>query len=192
VNPFSESAVNGLGTEVSAKVNTLVYGANIGVAFPFALGKRRLRIKPSFAWINYEVEATGTVVDAICNPPNRCTDTTSPFGVMREGNLRDTTLTAGDSRRFNGIGPGLDIEVDTGRFGPIGTSLFLGGRAYRILGNRKINFGAAASFPPLPPAPPAVNPIPAADSAARFGVKVDPWMFRAHVGIRFMWLGSPN
>ena len=34
--------------------------------------------------------------------------------------LRETILTASDSQRFNGIGPGLDVEMDTGRFGPLG------------------------------------------------------------------------
>jgi hypothetical protein len=190
VTAFGENSANGEGTKVTGQVGTLVFGANMGVAFPFQLAGRQLRIKPSVAWISYEVEATGLVVDATCNPPNRCTDTTSPTGLVREGNLRETTLTGQGSQRFNGVGAGVDLEVDTGRFGPIGTSLFLGGRFYSILGDRSIDFGAAASYPPLPAAPPATEPIPAADSAARFQVEVNPWLYRAHVGIRFEWLGS--
>ena len=54
--------------------------------------------------------------------------------------------------------------------------------------------GVEESFPPLSVDPccgvPAPAPIPPADSAARFHVEVDPWLFRAHVGIRLQWLGS--
>jgi len=176
--PFTALGANGKGTRTSAKVDTLVFGVSLGVAFPLQIGERQLRIKPSVGWINYKVEAQGLVVDAECDPEIRCTDVrTNP------GFLRETILTGGDSQRFNGIGPGLDIEMDAGRHGPLGISLFMGGRAYAVVGDRTISFGDEKTF---------TDQIsdPGTDRAvAQFEVKVDPWIFRAHLGIRFHWLG---
>jgi hypothetical protein len=187
---FGEDEGNGMGTRTSTRVDTLVYGASLGVAFPLKVGKRQLRIKPSIGWIHYKVEAEAYVVDAACDPTDRCTDIRTPNlspppdVLVSPGFLRETILTANDSQRFNGIGPGLDVEMDTGRYGPLGVSLFMGGRAYAIVGDRTISFGADESF---------TDQIsdPGTDVAfGRFKVEVDPWMFRAHVGIRFYWLGS--
>jgi hypothetical protein len=191
---FGQDSVNGAGSRTSAQIGTLVFGASLGVAFPLQVGNRQLRIKPSVGWINYKVEVEGLVVDAACDPANRCTDVTGIIGLPPDpGFLRETILTASDSQRFNGIGPGLDVEMDTGQFGPIGSSLFLGARAYRILGNRTISFGteknwSAQNSDPLDPFQRIVFG-PETDVGA-FEVEVDPWIFRAHVGIRFQWLGS--
>jgi hypothetical protein len=116
------------------------------------------------------------VVDATCGDVETaiCTSDT----------LREVTLSASDSQRFNGIGPGLDVEMDTGRYGPLGVSLFLGARAYAIVDDRTISFGTEETF---------TDQIsdPGTDRAtAQFEVEVDPWIFRGHVGIRFHWLGN--
>ena len=72
------------------------------------------------------------------------------------------------------------VEVDTGRFGPIGSALFLGARAYAVLGERTISFGTTQTFSDA-----LGNDV----ETANFEVTVDPWLYRAHVGIRFQWLG---
>ncbi len=185
--PFGETSLNGQGTRTSAKIDTLVFGASMGVAFPFKFRGREFRIKPSVAWINYKVNATGLVVDGECglfpdltDPSrlvSRCTNITFPA----PGSVRETVLEATASQHFNGIGPGLDIEMDTGRYGPLGVSLFLGARAYAILGDRDFVFGDTESFD---------DQLGMDTAVGVFGVEVDPWMYRAHVGIRFQWLGS--
>ena len=193
---FSDTAANGVGSSTSAQIDTLVFGASLGVAFPLKVGKRQLRIKPSVGWIHYKVETNGLVVDAACDtfdtpmgPENRCTDVTLVPGDPPEpGFLRETILTASKSRRFNGIGPGLDIEMDTGRYGPLGVSLFMGARAYAVLGDRTISFGATESFTDQISDPNSEGKTDVA--VGRFEVKVDPWIYRGHVGIRFRWLGS--
>jgi hypothetical protein len=192
-DPFDESGLNGEGSKTSAQVDTLVYGASLGVAFPVRVGKRQLRIKPSVGWIHYKIEAEALVVDAACNPVDRCTDVSGtelnpkppPFFIptVDTGFLRERTLTASGSQRFNGIGPGLDVELDTGRFGPLGVSLFMGGRAYAIVDDRTISFSATASYN---------DQLGTDDATALFEAKVDPWMFRAHVGIRFHYLGNQD
>ena len=184
--PYSEDAANGQGSVTTANIDTLIWGANVGLSFPVRIGKRQLRIKPSFAWLNYKVDADGKVQDAMCIPgsgnsgtANVCTDNLS--NANPEGNLREVILTASDSKRFNGIGPGLDVELDTGRFGWLGVSLFLGGRAYYILDDRKISFGTAEPYA-------GTNDV----GVASFEVEVDRWIYRAHLGIRFHWLGNQN
>ncbi len=187
---FGEDEANGMGTRTSARVDSLVFGASLGVAFPVQFGKRQIRIKPSVGWIHYKVEAEALLVDAACDPEDRCTDIRTPNRppppnfLKTPGFLRETILTGSGSQRFNGIGPGLDVEMDTGQFGPIGSSLFLGARAYRILGDRTISFGTDEEFTD------AISDPGRDVAVGRFKVKVDPWMFRGHLGIRFYWLGS--
>ena len=185
--PFGEGEANGQGTRTTATIDTLVYGALLGLAFPLKIGSREIRIKPSFAWMSYKVNGEGTVVNATCDVDpsdptsmDQCTDITRPGPTTIPGLLRETTLRASASQRFNGIGPGLDIEMDTGQFGPIGSSLFVGGRAYAVLGDRAFAFGTSESFD---------DPFGMDTAAAAFAIEVDPWIFRAHAGIRFQWLG---
>jgi hypothetical protein len=200
---FGEDGANGQGTSTTAKVGSLAFGASLGVAFPFQVRKRQLRIKPSVGWINYEVEAEGFVVDAACNPASRCNDVTTPnpspppANLLNHGYLRETILTASDSQRFNGIGPGLDIEMDAGRFGPLGVSLFLGGGAYYIVGDRTLSFRAEKELFDQPRHNDVDDNDPSTDivfppgkGVGEFEVEVDPWMYRAHVGIRIQWLGG--
>lgn len=191
VNPrphqFGEDAANGQGSVVTTSYDTLSFGANLGVAFPVQAGDRQLRIKPSFGWLSYEVEASGRIVDAACNPTNRCTPTQpNPGGPILPGTLRETILTANDTKRFNAIGPGLDVEMDTGRYGPLGTSIFLGGRFYRTLGDREIRLTTTQVYPndDLPLAGQAVS--------ARWDAEFGAWVYRVGVGLRVEWLGPQN
>jgi hypothetical protein len=179
-NPFGETLANGQGSQVTSEVGLLVYGATLGAAFPFELAGRHLRFKPSASFIRYEVEAEGFVSDATCSPPNVCTDVYPP-GQVADGFLREVSLRGSGSKWFNGIGPGFDLEVDTGRFGPIGTALFLGARAYAVLGERTISFSASQAYDDV---------IGDDVATADYEVTVDPWLYRAHVGIRFQWLGG--
>jgi hypothetical protein len=184
VRKLDEDAANGVGTNTTATVETLVFGANLGVAFPVRIGKRQLRIKPSVAWINYEVSAEGLIVNAACAFPDGCARVYPP-GIPTIGHFlrQPEAISAKDSQRFNGIGPGLDIEMDAARYGPLGASIFLGMRAYYIVGDRTMDFGTSQFY----------NDRLGTDVAvARFNVEVDPWLFRAHVGIRIHWLGSRN
>ena len=184
---YGQDVANGQGSVVTTTYDTLSYGADLGVAFPVDAGERHLRIKPSFGWLSYEVEVSGRVVDATCNPTNQCTPVQqNPGGPILPGSFRQTILTAHDTKRFNAIGPGLDVEVDTGHYGPLGTSLFLGGHAYYTLGNREIQITDTQVYPQdgLPLAGQAVS--------ARWDAEFKPWIFRVGVGLRVQWLGPQN
>jgi hypothetical protein len=97
---------------------------------------------------------------------------------------RETALLGSDSQVYNAIGPGLELEMDVIRSrGWLGVSLFMGARAYRTLGDRSIEFGATQSY----------SDILGNDVAfANWEVEINPWIYRAHVGIRFQWLGLPD
>jgi hypothetical protein len=177
--PFGEDVVLGQGSETVAQLDSPIYGAYAGIAFPFELYGRQLRVKPSFAWIRYRVDVEGLVVDAECQPQplfggTQC-NTELPNGFLREIRLQGS-----GSATFDGIGPGLDIELDTGRAGPVGTSLFLGARAYHILGDRKIEFGDSQSFD---------DQLGTDETRARWSFEADAWMYRVGIGMRFQWLG---
>lgn len=180
--PFGEDAANGQGSVVTTDYDTLSYGANLGFAFPFRVGDRQLRIKPSFGWLSYEAEVSGELVNATCDPPDRCTDVLN----QGPGSLRETILTGSGSQRFHAIGPGLDVEMDTGRFGPIGTAIFIGGRAYRTLGDRTVTVTTTEVY--------GDDGLPLANQAvsARWEVDFEPWVYRLGVGLRIQWLGSAH
>jgi hypothetical protein len=182
---FDEGAANGKGSRTSAQIDSLAFSANLGVAFPFQFRMRQMRIKPSIGWINYKVDANGFVSDAACNPSNQCTDSLLEIPplppIVVPGFLREVNLKGNGSEVFNGIGPALDLDMDVGRYGPLGVSLLVGASAYKILGNRDIKFQASQSF----------NDELGNDVAtASFKVKVNPWLFRGNLGIRFQWLGA--
>jgi hypothetical protein len=190
--PFNEGVVLGQGSKTDATLGSPFYGAYAGIAFPFQVYGRQLRIKPAFAWMRYTVDVEGTVLDAECLdkppprpasvPPNLC-NTIVVQGVPVQGILREIQMTGSDTGTFNGIGPGLDIEMDTGVLGPLGTSIFLGGRAYRILGERTIEFDATESFPDQGPG------LSADQTRAQWSFEAAPWMYRVFVGFRVQWLG---
>jgi hypothetical protein len=187
ITHYGENSVKGQGSETVAEMDNLIYGAYAGISFPFEFNGRPLRVKPSVAWVRYGVDVRGLVVDAQCRPfppppftptTTRCNDTTFSTGFQREIRLEDSA-----SKTFNGVGPGIDIEMDTGQFGPIGSSLFMGARFYKILGNRKVELSDSGSFTDELSAP-GTDEV-----AAQWSFEVDEWMYRVGVGMRFQWLG---
>jgi hypothetical protein len=145
-----------------------------------------MRLKPSIGWIHYEVDAKGFLVDPDCNPAAACTNTYFTNGVLRQvGFLRESILSAKKSQEFDGFGPGLDLEMDVGRFGPIGTALFVGLHGYYLPGDRDIEFQTSQTYDDQ------LSPSAAVDvNSASWKLRVAPWIYRAGIGIRFHWLGS--
>lgn len=170
------AALNGKGSKVAATLQTLGYGAGIGVAFPFEFRGRRLWVKPSAGWTRWSVDLNGKVVQGLKNDPDPriIANVFSPF--VREVNLLKTV-----SQSFNGIGPGIDLELEAGRFGPIGVNVFAGGAAYRVIDDRDVAWSAVREL--------TGNDLPDDTATANFTYKVSPWMYRVGLGIRFQWLG---
>ena len=192
---YTQAAITGVGSQTSSTVDTWTWGAGMGLAFPFEFRGRQLRIKPSFGWFRYRVDVEGLVLVALKDDP--------PAGVG--ANVRDCVylpnvlaptsascsgirLEQSASQSFDGIGPGLELEMDAFRWGPIGASLFLAGAAYRVLGERKVEFSASAQYP-AQSTPGFPGGIPADSYVANWSFEVKPWIKRAGVGIRFHFLG---
>jgi hypothetical protein len=211
---YTESGILGQGGQTTAEIDPLVFGAAAGVAFPFELRGRPLRVKPSFGWIRYKIDVEGRMLKAQCapfttpkpvestacisfdvrGPPVPGDPSNNPDG--QHGLTREIVLGAQASQSFNGIGGGLDIEMDVWRVGQFGVSLFLGGRFYRTLGDRTVDLSAEAEFPEETREPSAIDPpfdgasLPANTFTAKWSFEVDPWMYRAGLGLRLHWLGS--
>lgn len=196
---FPEQSTLGQGSEVRGEVDTLVYGAHAGIAFPVELLGHRLRIKPSFAWIRYDIEFEGRFAKAECRRFNS-------FNFLdrrgcspsNDGFLREVTGQASDAETFDGIGPGLDVELDTGRVGPLGTSLFVAARVYRILGEREFEIdGPTQEFAFVDDVssesafgtPEETGALPGGTASSRFSFDIDPWVYRVGVGLRIHWVG---
>lgn len=180
---FGEDEANGQGGVTVAQIQPLVFGARAGFAVPLELRGRPLLIKPSVGWIRFWVEADGLLVDPTCNPTTICTNTYSAQNgqISNRGFTRESILKGGDTRDFDGIGGIIDLEMGTGRFGPIGTSLFLSAGAYYVLGDREIAFGANAFFD---------DQLGQDRHSATWKVRVAPVFYRAGAGFRLQWLGS--
>jgi len=179
--PFGEDDALGQGSELVATMDDVHYGMHAGVSFPLEIYGRPLRIKPGIAWLRYEVELEGLVVNADCRAilgRTECNDNLAP---PFTGFLRETRLPASSTETFDGLGPSLDIEMDTGRMGPLGTSIFLGARVYRILGDQDVELRSGpVAFD---------DQLGQDEAAARYRFEVDDWMYRIGIGLRFAWLG---
>lgn len=198
---FPSIALGGLGSQTASRFELLGYGAKLGVAFPFEIFGRRLWIKPSAGWIQYEMEVEGFLVhawkdDLTPPPPDPMTPLIQPqYGAF----LREVTLLGSGGATLQGIGPGGELEMEAGRFGPLGVNVFLEASAYRIaprifgsrLGDdRKVEFTAQSSLPlqfnRLTPPVSAFGP----DSyQATWSWEADRWLWRTGMGIRIQWLG---
>jgi hypothetical protein len=195
----------GIGSAVTSEVQTYSFGARGGLAFPFHFRERRLWLKPSFGWLRYDIDMEALIVAAIKDDPLVVSSGTGSFGP----GVREVTFDGSRSETFDGIGPGLELEMEAGRFGAVGVSLFLNAEAYRMLGETEFSFSDSVDCPaydPLNPTggcasslvnnpgPGVFEPAPDADIGADtytadFEFGVDDWAYRAGVGIRFHWLG---
>lgn len=174
LNPFPEEQFLGLGSETTAEISDVGWGAYAGVSFPFEIYDRVVRFKPNIAWMRYRVNYEGVVVSAQCSFPNDCPN---PAGF-----IRPIVLNASTSESFHGLGPGFDVEVETTLFDGIGSTVFAGFRSYRLLTGQNVEFGTSEVYN---------DPVGTGDVAnARFTAKVDDWMFRFLFGFRLEWQGK--
>jgi len=161
--PTQESAVPGQGSVTSAELELLVVTAGAGLAFTLEGFGQRFRIKPSFEYLREEIEVKGQVSRAMALSTGPTTD------------YRLIEMSGRDSKTYHGIGPGLELEMDTRRAGPFMLTLFLSGQAYHLLGDREIAFSSSYSD--------AIG-----TESATWTFEPDPWAFRGSVGLRFRWI----
>jgi len=161
---FTERSILGQGSKGLYKVDRLQIRVGAGVAFSLVFMDRPLRIKPSIEYLRREAEMRGTVNRAIALPgaPPLLTS-------IDQTRIEGVRTTA--KRIFHAIGPGLELEMDTGRLGPLVVSVFGGFRALRFLGTRKEEMKGQTS----------------AGEDVTFNFELDQWLYRADTGLRFRW-----
>jgi hypothetical protein len=158
---YGEGAIQGTGSQVIVETQSLTYGARIGLAFSTTVIDRTVRWKPSIGWWRHTVKVTGEVQH-----------------VRRVGFLGPNTIifmSGTETRSYNSVGPGFEIEVDLEQNRGLGISAFTFAYGHYILHDRTGTIRASAST----------------GDTARFGYKTDsPWIYRVGFGVRLSWLGD--
>jgi len=178
--PYSESRVIGQGTATKAQLGSPFYGAYAGIAIPFTLFGRGLRVKPLVGWTFYKIDVTGQLATPQCQPINNCNPMAANPSGGGMGFQRTVELNASKTGSFNALGPGIELELDTGRLGPFGTGIFMGGRFYALLGDRTVEFSETTSFD---------DQIGMDQAQASWRFEADPWLYRVVAGFRMQWIG---
>jgi len=161
---FPASSVLGQGSKGLYKVGRAQVRVGAGVAFGFVFMDRRIRIKPSIEYISRKATMRGSVNRVIALPG-------APLFLTSLDQARIEEVRTSAKRTFHGLGPGLELEVETGQLGPLVVSLFSGFRAYRFLGTHKEQLNGQTS----------------AGERVTFNFEIDDWLYRADTGIRFRW-----
>ncbi len=179
-NPFSERELLGRGSAMTSDLDNLQYGAHVGLSFPIQLGDWRLSIKPSARYLKQEVFFTGIVSQGTRGlnadsfvPPN------IPTNVIL---LQDS-----ESLDIHAVGPGLEIEIATGGVRSLAASVYISGGAYRVLSDERVDMSATGSDSD---GLRLEDGTPAFIYDADWTAKIDPWIYRANIGMRFRWTGS--
>ena len=170
---ISDVLITGVGSVTNADIKNRQYGAAAGLFIPFRIGDWDLAVKPGARYLRRTMEFDGRVIAA------RRPDPSAP---PEEGTQR-IFLSGDEDLDIDAIGPSLELEIDVARWWDnVGASLFFGGGAYRILGDRDVSFSDTTIVP---------NPVTGAPETFRatFSSEVDPWIFHGSVGLRVRWQG---
>ncbi len=170
---FSERELLGRGSELTSDLDNLQYGAHVGLSFPIQLGDWRLSIKPSARYLKQEVIFSGIVSQGTRG-------LNADEFVPRDTPTTTILLQASESLDIHAIGPGLEIEIETGGVRSLATSVYISGGAYRVLSDERLDMSATGFDSD------GTTFIYDADWTA----EIDPWIYRANVGMRFRWTGS--
>jgi hypothetical protein len=179
---FGEGEIKGIGSKTSGEVQTLVLSAGLGTAFTLDAFERRLRIKPSLEWMRQEIKVSGQMVRVYRKDTGTGTGTGTPQPAASFFLQEPIDLQTDDTLPFHGIGPGLEVEMDAGRAGPVVLSLFLSGQAYYMLGDREVHLTGTDQI-----TDPAMVPNTQSVSAD-FDFNIHQWSYQGGLGIRFRWV----
>jgi hypothetical protein len=195
LTPFpSEVEVKGVGSKTETEVKTLLVSGGMGVAFTLDAWDRRLRIKPSFEYMRETIKVSGRLTRAfrqdtgLSAQPVRNPNPPPAFILLPAISdvwLPPIQLESSDEITNYGIGPGLEVEMDTARAGPVMLSIFVSGQAYRMLGKRDLELEdtAEVQVPDDNASTPATQTV-----SAEWDFHKHAWSYRGGLGVRFRWL----
>jgi hypothetical protein len=163
--PLEELSIVGQGSRSRIQVRPAVWSAGSGIAFTLDVLGRRVRIKPSLEYLHQEMDLIGVVHRAVkLKEPE--------VSIVDLQDFRLLSLTREEKRSYDGIGPGLELEIDTSRLGPFQSSVYLMGRGCHLFGDLDTTFSQTNEF----------------GETATWTFKPDPWVWRSGVGFRLRWL----
>lgn len=138
----SEEVIFGQGGTLETELQRWQFGAGAGVALTVDFWGRRMRVKPSFEYLTQEVKVSGVIHRAIAQ-------NATPADL---NDHRFIVLKGSKTKRFHGMGAGIELELDTRRAGPMLLSIYSNARGYRFMGDlgfrltERNEFGEGASF----------------------------------------------
>ena len=161
----------GQGDSMTFKASDFQFSGGIGVTFHFDVLDRRVRIKPSLEYMRQSAKLSGSlqrVIKTYPGPPAQfeCSTPQNPGT-----GYRCIALANEKTAVFHSIGPGLEVEVDAGRKGPIVLALYGGAQAYAILGSNRVDLSDSNEL----------------GESAEWKYIANRWFFRGSVGLRFRW-----
>ncbi|MAG33344.1 MAG: hypothetical protein CL908_20910 [Deltaproteobacteria bacterium] len=157
--------IQGQGSGTGVKTEPPTVTAGIGLDFAFEVFERRIHVKPSLDWI-WEEERVKTVLgiaEDLGGNPTLCP-------------CRTAFAHGTNTEPFHGLGPGIELELESGRLGPFMTGIYLHGQAYHVF-DRKVSVRADAVWDDL-----------SGTVSVQSGYERRPWDYRVGVGMRFHWL----
>jgi hypothetical protein len=179
---LTQGAIIGQGGRTIISVNPFLLTAGAGVAFSFRAWDRVMRIKPSMEYLRQEISLRGLARRAVRVDP---TPNALP-GTPDDTYFRTVNLSGQTSRVYHGLGPGLEIEVETGRAGNFVVALYASAKAWTFLNNEDLRVETfnddTLNCPPPPP-----GQVNCSSESATFGYSQNDWAYGGSLGLRFRW-----
>ena len=160
-DPFfnDEILVRGQGSVIRVEPTGFQASAGVGFSITIDTEWRPIRIKPSLEYLVEEVQISGLVHRAMSDDP-----AIPSFDLF--------AISGAEEKFFHSIGPGLEIEADITRKGPLLLALTASGGAYHLLGDRDVEFSSTDAT---------------GTQSATWSYRKEPWTYRFDVGVRFRW-----
>jgi hypothetical protein len=155
----SEDLVRGQGSVTRVEPTGFQASAGVGFSITIDTEWRPIRIKPSLEYLVEEVQVSGLVHRAVSVDP-----AIPSFDFV--------SISGAEEQFFHSIGPGLEIEADITRKGPLLLALTASGGAYHLLGDSDVEFSSTDAT---------------GTESATWSYRKDPWTYRFDVGMRFRW-----
>lgn len=170
---FEEDSILGQGTRGKIVVDELQLRAGLGAVFSLEVLDRRVQIRPSIEYIRKRVESSMGLTRAI-----QILQPLAPRTTMTGlSDARATVIDIPFTSTLHGIGPGLEVEVDASRAGPLIVTVYAGVKAFHLIGDLEEE-GTRASTTSNPAFPP---------ETATFSFEFDQWVTRIDTGVRLRW-----
>jgi len=179
----AEGTLPGIGATTSGEVTSLVASAGLGVAFTLDALERRIRIRPSIEYMREDIEVIGRLVRAYQVDTGLLKDAVPGAPLINSVYLDTIDLRAEKTRAFHGIGPGLEVEMDAARAGPVMLSLFASGQAYKMLGDLDVELSDSQEV-----VADGTYVLTNQTVEADWDFHIHSWAYRGGVGLRFRWL----